>query len=47
MAAQARNDAPPALGVLTECLTLERIDLVADKTGDLHESLVSLSETTR
>ncbi|CAG9220651.1 hypothetical protein BCAR13_420124 [Paraburkholderia caribensis] len=36
MAAAARNDVSPVLGVLPERVALERIDLIADETGDCH-----------
>jgi hypothetical protein len=36
MAAASWNDAAPILGILLETVPLERIDLVADNTGDRH-----------
>jgi len=33
-AAEARNDAAPALGVAAESVSLKRVDLIADKAGD-------------
>jgi hypothetical protein len=36
MAAASRNDAAPIIGVPFELVSLERIDFVADDTGDRH-----------
>src|SRR6202040_2115781 len=36
IAAAARDDRPPVLGILPELLFLERIDLIADHAGDSH-----------
>src|SRR5260370_12328758 len=38
MTATSRNDARPILGVLLQFITLGRIDLVTDKTGNRHYS---------
>ena len=36
MAAASRNDAAPVFSIFLECLSLERIDLVADNASDGH-----------
>ena len=39
VSAAFRNDARPVASVLRECLALERVDLVADDTRDLHAAV--------
>src|SRR5579871_1081106 len=36
MAAAARDDAPPVLGILLEAIALKRVNLISDKAGNRH-----------